>query len=108
MTATAERQREKKRKAKILNIYQQGYNKTITWLRLSNYSIVCFLTSVGHEDFHSSILQQVSSGKDGADLCEQPFSMKTFCIVKNLEDRTGKQTPWKGVKFKTDNEDGKR
>lgn len=39
-----------------------------------------FLTSVGHEDFHSSVLQQVSPGEDGTDLCEQPFPMKTFCI----------------------------
>lgn len=31
------------------------------------------LTSVGHEDFHCGVLQQVSPGKDGPDLCEQPF-----------------------------------
>lgn len=33
------------------------------------------LTSVGHEDFQSCVLQEVASGKDGTDLCEQPFSM---------------------------------
>lgn len=54
-------------------------------------TIECLLTSVGHEDFHSSVLQQVTSGKDGTDLREQPFSMKTFCIRKNLGEQIEKQ-----------------
>lgn len=63
--------------------------KTIEILHIS--MIKCRLTSVGHEDFHSSVLQQVSSGKDGTDLREQPFSMETFCISKNLGEQTEKQ-----------------
>lgn len=46
----------------------------------------CLLTSVGHEDFHCGILQQVSSGKDGPDLCEQPFPMESFRVGEYLED----------------------
>lgn len=46
----------------------------------------CLLTSVGHEDFHCGILQQVSSGKDGPDLREQPFPMESFRVGEYLED----------------------
>lgn len=63
--------------------------KPIEILHIS--TIKCLLTPVGHEDFHSSVLQQVSSGKDGTDLCEQPFSMETFCISKNLGEQTENQ-----------------
>lgn len=38
------------------------------------------LTSVGQKYFQRSILQQIASGEHGSDLCEQPFSMKAFCI----------------------------
>lgn len=48
--------------------------------RTSLWTIECLLTPVGHEDLHGGVLQQVSSGEDGPDLCEQPFSMKTFCV----------------------------
>lgn len=53
-------------------------NKKVKWLSIDNYG-GC-LTPVGHEDFQSSILQEVASGKDGTNLREQPFSMKTFCV----------------------------
>lgn len=52
----------------------------------------CLLTSVGHEDFHCGILQQVSSGKDGPDLCEQPFPVESFRVGEYLEDE--KKTAW--------------
>lgn len=71
----------------------------------STSTIECLLTSVGHEDFHSSVLQQVSSGKDSTDLCEEPFSMKAFCISQNLGKRTEKQSGY--VQFKKRGE-GKR
>lgn len=71
MTATVESHRGRLK-------YPSTYSPKIKNFR--TLTIECLLTSVGHEDFHSSVLQQVSSGKDGADLCEQPFSMKTFCI----------------------------
>lgn len=44
------------------------------------------LTSVGHEDFHCGVLQQVPSGKDGPDLCEQPFPVQSFRVGEDLED----------------------
>lgn len=44
------------------------------------------LTSVGHEDFHCSVLQQVPSGIDGPDLCEQPFPVQSFRVGEDLED----------------------
>lgn len=68
---------------------RQGYNNKAERLHICNYR--CRLTPVGHEDFQSSILQQVASGKDSPDFCEQPFSMKTFCVGQNLESRKGKK-----------------
>lgn len=68
-----------------------GKTREILHIPRKTVTIKCLLTSVGHEDFHSSVLQQVSSGKDGTDLCEQPFSMETFCISKNLGEQTEKQ-----------------
>lgn len=53
---------------------------------LKKINILGFLiTSVGHEDFHCGVLQQVSSGKDGPDLCEQPFPVKSLRVGEYLE-----------------------
>lgn len=78
MTATVESHRGRSN-------YRSISSQKIKNFRTSLSTIECLLTSVGHEDFHSSVLQQVPSGKDGTDLREQPFSMKTFCISQNLK-----------------------
>lgn len=54
------------------------------------------LTSVGHEDFHCGILQQVSSGKDGPNLCEQPFPMESFRVGEYLEDEKKSMVNFRG------------
>lgn len=67
---------ESQRKVKISTYKEPGMKN----FRASLWTTECLLTPVGHEDLHGGVLQQVSSGKDGPDLREQPFSMKTFCI----------------------------
>lgn len=89
----------------IIKTLKRFYNNKVKWLHIGNCD--CCLTSVGHEYFQSCILQQVTSGKDSTDLCEQPFSMKTIRIRQNLEDRTGKATPkgrGENGKYKWNNE----
>lgn len=54
-------------------------------LKKNTYNAL-LLTSVGHEDFHCGVLQQVPSGKDGPDLCEQPFPVQSFRVGEDLED----------------------
>lgn len=36
------------------------------------------LTSVGHKDLQSCVLQQVASGEHGSDLTEHPFTVQTL------------------------------
>lgn len=47
------------------------------------------LTSVGHENFESYILQQVSSGKHSSDLTEHPFAMQTLWVGQYLMTADG-------------------
>lgn len=43
-------------------------------------NVCCRLTSVGHKDLQGGVLQEVTSGEDGPDLCKQPLAVKTFRV----------------------------
>lgn len=42
------------------------------------------LTSVGHEDLQSGVLQQVASGEHSSDFTEHPFAVQTLRVGKHL------------------------
>lgn len=41
-------------------------------------------TSVCHKHFQGCVLEKITSWKNSPNLAEHPFSMKTFCIGKDL------------------------
>lgn len=49
------------------------------------------LTPVGHEDLQCGVLQEVTSGEYGPDLCEQPFAMKSLGVGQDLQENTAQR-----------------
>lgn len=65
----------------------------LTMLFLIQYDSA--LTSVGHEYFQTSILQQVTSGKHSSDLTEHPFPMQPLRVRQDLNEEHALGALWR-------------
>lgn len=63
----------------LFAVYGMG---NFVWPKLGvlNYN----LTSVGHEDLQTRVVQQVASGKHGSDLAEHPLAVQTLRVGLHL------------------------
>ena len=57
-------------------------------------SLICsdyILTSIGHKDLNSHILQEIQARKDGSYFIEVPFSVNMFNIGQHLNKKKSLQ-----------------
>ena len=58
------------------------------------HGMTVILTSIGSEDFYSTILQEIPPRKDGFDVIQRPLAVKAVHIYKNLQRTTKLIRQW--------------